>query len=108
MFVHGARLPCQFASGQNAVGLSIFLASGVDYLRWQLWPWRGFGPALPFEVVPHKLFVKRSLRPSRAVMRGGPEPGRIRRQRLVNPNQFVVQPAELEFCVCHDNSARLL
>src|SRR5207249_12100218 len=58
----GAQLLRQFTAGQDAVRLPVLLASGVDYLRWQLRPRRGFGPAHPFEVIPHKLFVKRSLR----------------------------------------------
>src|SRR5207249_7315626 len=65
----GAQLLRQFTAGQDAVRLPVLLASGVDYLRWQLRPRRGFGPAHPFEVIPHKLFVKRSLRSAGCVMR---------------------------------------
>src|SRR5215469_7624615 len=104
---NGAQLLRQFTAGQNAVRLPVLLSSGVDYLRWQLRPWRGFGPAHPFEVIPHKLFVKGSLRSTGRVVCGGPEARRVWRQRLVNPNQFVIRQAELEFCVGDDNSARL-
>src|SRR5437899_2096756 len=103
----GAQLLRQFTAGQDAVRLPVLLASGVDYLRWQLRPRRGFGPAHPFEVIPHKLFVKRSLRSAGCVMCCGPEARRVWRQRLVNPNQFIIQQAELEFCVSDDNSPRL-
>src|SRR5256884_4088855 len=100
----GAQLLRQCTAGQDAVRLPVLLASGVDYLRWQLRPRRGFGPAHPFEVIPHKLFVKRSLRSAGCVMCCGPEARRVWRQRLVNPNQFIIQQAELEFCVSDDKS----
>src|SRR5215469_15057395 len=107
MFVLEARLLRQFTAGQNAVRLPVLLSSGFDYLRWQLRSGRGFGPAHPFEVIPHKLLVKRSLRPAGCVICCGPKARRVWRQGLVNPNQFVIQQAELEFCVSDDNSSWL-
>ena len=70
-------------------------------------PGRLLVPPDAFEVVANILFVKRGLRAAGLVAVRGPEPGRIRRQGLIDPDQLIVRQAEFEFRVCQDDPARL-
>ena len=57
-------MPCvraclgQFLSSKDAVNFPILGPSRFNHLRWQFRPRGRFGPAHPFEIVAHKLFIK--------------------------------------------------
>src|SRR5260370_256292 len=105
--VRGPGLLIQLAPGQDAIGFPVFGASSFNDLGRKLRAGRGFRPLHSLEVVANKLFVKRSLRTARAVMRGGPEARGIRREGFVDPDQFIIEQAKFKFRVGEDDAARL-
>src|SRR5712692_851553 len=104
--VWGPGLLIQFVSYQDAIGFPVFGTSGFNDFGREFRAGRGFRPLHSLEVVANKLFVKRSLRTAGAVMRGGPETRRIRREGFVDPDQFIIEQAKFEFRVGEDDAAR--
>src|SRR5487761_1003549 len=93
-------------SGQSLVRFAILGARSVNYIGWQRGRGRLFRPANAFEIVAHKLLVKRRLGFSGLVRIRGPEARRIGSQSFVDPDEFVSNEAEFEFCVGNDDATR--
>ena len=73
------------------IGFSIFLLSRHhDFRRKRRRRWL-LVPSDFLEVIPHVLLIKRRLRFAGSVLIRGPEARRIRRERFVNPDQFIAQ-----------------
>src|SRR5260370_7668790 len=95
--VWGPGLLIQLAPGQDAIGFPVLGASSFNDLGRKLRAGRGFRPLHSLEVVANKLFVKRSLRTAGAVVGGGPEARRIRRDAFADPDQFIRTPPKSQF-----------
>ena len=97
----------QFVARQQPVGFPVLGLCRGDHVRGQFRPGRLLVPADAFEVVADVLLVERRLRPAGRVALGGPEARRIRRQRFVNPDQFVADQPELKLGIGQQDAARL-
>src|SRR5207249_4236452 len=83
--------------------LAVFLRRLLDDARRQLRARRLTVPADLCEVIADVLLIEARLRASALVLVGRPEAAGVRRQALVDQDNLVVQPAELELGVGDDD-----
>src|SRR5207248_1098936 len=96
--------PLKIVTSEALVGLQVLrLGPGHDFRR-QRRCRRSFVPSECFQVIAHELFVEAGLAPARAVLVGGPEAGRIRREHLIDQDELALEQSELELGVCNENS----
>ena len=99
----GTSVEC--VAGDALISFSISLASAGHHIRGKGRARGLFVPTYLLEVIANVLFIKGRLRLAGRVMIGGPEARGVRRQRLVDPNQFLPQQPKFEFRVGNDDPA---
>jgi hypothetical protein len=95
----------QRVAGDALIGFPILVPRPGDHVGGQRGRGRLLVPTDALEVVADELLIERRLRLAGRVEVRGPEPRRIGSKGLVDPNQFVADEAEFEFCVGDDDAA---
>src|SRR3984957_14191930 len=91
-------------AGNTLISVSIFRRRPRNPFGRQSWRGGALVPADFFKIIANVLLVEGRLSLSRKVFVGGPEPRRIRCERLVDPYHFVAHHTELKFRVGNDDS----
>src|SRR3989338_367988 len=94
-----------FLSGKHSVGLEIFFAGFLNYIRRQIRRRGIFIPAKALKIIPDKLLVKAGLSSAFGVRIYRPETRRVRSQDFINQNKPIFKKAKFKFGVGYNYTA---